>query len=105
MADNLDHARAAPPKRGRTEGAQVGFLDGVLGVVLISQQPAREVVRGVQVRQESLVKILRISIPGHLSLHGSAARSHTRFGGPLCFARHIEAMDGLSFSCEMHIPS
>ncbi len=42
----------------KTERAQAGFLRNVLRVLIVPRQPAREVVRSVQVRQDGLLEAL-----------------------------------------------
>src|SRR5215469_2726937 len=44
----------------KAQRAQIGFLDNVLRVGFVLHQPAREVVGGVQMRQEDALKILPI---------------------------------------------
>src|SRR5437879_5637810 len=40
----------------RFERAQIGFLHQILGLMLVPQQPVRQVVGGTQVRQQRLLK-------------------------------------------------
>ena len=38
------------------EGAQIGFLHDIFGVRVIARQPARQVVGGIKVRQDRVLK-------------------------------------------------
>jgi hypothetical protein len=37
-------------------GPEVGFLDGVLGFLVVAQEPAGEIVGGIEVRKENLLE-------------------------------------------------
>jgi hypothetical protein len=55
----MSQARASPPRKAgkESEGAQEGFLDHVLRILLIARQQPREVVGRIQMRQDLVLKI------------------------------------------------
>src|SRR5580693_9579128 len=97
--------RIASPKAWKeTERAQARLLDCILGVALITHQPASEVVGGVHVRQDHLVKTRKIITHYHRSLHGCAVGLTMRFRASLSFTGKFATMDGEFLHSGMNLP-
>ena len=58
------HARASPPRKPleKLEGAQTRLLGHVLGVALVADQPAREIIGRIEMRQDGLIESWRRSV-------------------------------------------
>lgn len=52
----------------RVESTQVRLLHDILSVMFITRKPSREIIRGIQVRQNGLFKVLDLHVPTELSV-------------------------------------
>jgi 3',5'-cyclic-AMP phosphodiesterase len=83
----------------KTEGAQTRFLRDVLGILVVPRQPARKVVRRVQVRQDGLLEALAFRKLWHPRVCRSSLGLALYDYDPVFFIpahgiRHLEGING-----------